>query len=90
MVVAVIHISSDRVDLITSAHVEAVFGLAVLVVECQVEGILDESINKGSDPDFDVQSNEGRMQIECLRASNKEVNLLNKGVLLDLAIIMNW
>ena len=90
MVVAVIHISSDRVDLITSAHVEAVFGLAVLVVERQVEGILDESVYKGSDPDFDVQSNEGRMQIECLRASNKEVNLLNKGVLLDLTIVMNW
>lgn len=89
-VVAVEEIGGDRVDLVASAHVEAEFGLAILVVQHQVESVLDETIYEGSDPYLDINSKERRVQVDYLRASNIKVNLLNEGVLLDIVVIVDW
>jgi hypothetical protein len=41
--------------LVTSANMEEALGLAVLVVQYQLESILDEPVYEGSDPYLDVQ-----------------------------------
>ena len=88
--VTVVEIGFDRVDLVASAHVVAEFSLAILVVQRQVKSVLNQTVKEGSGPYFQRQGKERRIQVENLRASNIEVNLLSEGVFLDLVVIGDW